>query len=127
MSGILSRIDRQSHRHPFKSANLSTGQKSSRINKNGSVTSIDLESSPAIKRTATRTYLHNPGFCEYRKYANIVKNAKKLLRTFLRSAAHATDSTAKGCTPKTAATNALGQIAPVIFFNIKKSRITLAM
>src|SRR5215813_10424819 len=47
---------------------------------------------------------------------------KKPLRTSLRSETHATDSTLRGCQAKTAATNALRKIEPVIALNNKNSK-----
>ena len=49
-----------------------------------------------------------------------------VLRTSLRSETQATDSTCKGCSPKSAATKALRQRAPVIHRSATKSRTVLA-
>ena len=49
-----------------------------------------------------------------------------VLRTSLRSETQATDSTCKGCSPKSAATKALRQRAPVIRRSAMKSRTVLA-
>ena len=57
----------------------------------------------------------------------MVINQNKVLRTFLRSAAHATDSTFKGWNANMAATKALGQIAPVIRKRTKNNNKEFAM
>src|SRR5882672_11239061 len=54
-------------------------------------------------------------------------NPKKALKTSLRSATQATDSTCSGCRANNAATNALFQVASVNFCNRKKSRTAFAV
>jgi len=57
----------------------------------------------------------------------MVRSQKKALRRFFRSATHATDSTWRGWKAKRAATRALRQMVPVVFFSrVNKSRV-LAM
>src|SRR5580658_7035759 len=56
----------------------------------------------------------------------MVKNQNSVLKTSLRSATHATDSTCNGCKAKSAATAALRQTAPVMRLNRLKSRTVLA-
>src|SRR5580658_1867514 len=56
----------------------------------------------------------------------MVKKKKNALNTSLRSATHATDSTCKGCHPKSAATAAGRQTAPVMRRKSQKSNTVLA-
>ncbi len=57
----------------------------------------------------------------------MVINQNKVLRTFLRSDIHATDSTFKGWNANMAATNALCQIAPVMRRRTKNNNRELAI
>src|SRR4030095_10233201 len=62
---------------------------------------------------ATSAYRVGDGAPTYRAYASSAINPKKVDRVSLRSIAHATDSTCKGCRAKSAATTALGHLALV--------------
>ena len=52
-------------------------------------------------------------FNRYRTYAHSDSSPKNALKTSLRSATHATDSTCNGCKANSAATNALRHVAAV--------------
>ena len=107
--------------------NRFNGQKSSSKSANGRVTAIGLDISAQANKTSASRYMSIRGFLTYFTYAIIVSSQKKALNTSLRSDAHATDSTCNGCQPKNAATNALGQILPVICFNKKNTSNVLAV
>ncbi len=69
---------------------------------------IGLAINPAANRAATKRYRRQSGFWAYHAYAAIAKMKNSVLRTFFRSATHATDSTLSGCTANRAATSRLG-------------------
>ena len=84
---------------------------SSNSRRKGSVTSIGLLASPSKKNSNSKPYQARNLVSTYRTYAHSVSSANKVLRTSLRSATHATDSTCRGCTPKSPATTALFRVS----------------
>src|SRR5579885_822334 len=68
---------------------------------------------PSANQAATNEYRHAPPFEAYLPYAQRANKKKSMLRTFLRSAAHATDSTLTGCNANNAATSQLGHSSVV--------------
>ena len=83
-----------------------SGQYSSKSINTGSVTSMGFAINPRANAMSAKTR-------RSLTYTQSVRNANSALRTSLRSAIHATDSTCSGCSAKRNATNALRQRAPV--------------
>ena len=79
----------------------------------------------AKKITASQKLLRRFSLAN-RTYAKSASNAKKVLKTSLRSETQATDSTFNGCQANKAAMNALGHNASVKLNNNMKSNIAFA-
>ena len=71
-------------------------------------------------------FLPPSAFSEYRAYAPRHNNPKNVLKTSLRSATHATDSTCSGCKANSAATTAGRHCAPVRRRSSRNSSSVLA-
>ena len=98
-------------------ASRPNGHTSRSIRVSGSDTSMGLDARPTAKHTRTAPYVITRGRRVYRSQSHVVAHQKTVLRTSLRSAIQATDSTWAGCTANNAATHALRQTAPVMSSN----------
>jgi hypothetical protein len=99
-----------------------SGHQSRRSSVNGSVTSIGFAMSPSARPPTTARYRPVPRRRVHATYASVVRSQRHVLRTSFRSATQATDSTCSGWTPKSAATSALRQGAPVIASSSQNTR-----
>src|SRR6266850_1843029 len=123
-----------------------SGQKSKSSKTHGKVTIMGLLMRPKEKKISAQPYQalearrrsieagfwvsardsSRLGFSAKRAYAHSVSNQKKALKTSLRSATQATDSTCKGCHANSAATHALRQSARVIRRKTRKTKTLFA-
>ena len=87
---------------------------------------MGLDIKPSAKKTIASQKLQRRFSLANRTYAKSASNAKKVLKTSLRSETQATDSTCNGCQANKAAMNALGHKASVKLNSNMKSNAALA-
>src|SRR5512146_2878278 len=94
-------------------------------NATGTVTAIGLDIKANTNAPTMGRYLLTLSFCTYQPYAAIVSKENNTHNKLFLSAAHATVSTFKGCTAKSAAAIKLRQVEPVPRVNNRNNRNAL--